>query len=97
MIFNIFNKKTLLKDHLEDFYLLTFSLIFILLIYFNNFDGFDLIISVLSSLSNSGITLLNDDNNLSLYFLLLTIIGGSIISKTSGIKHSRFYILLKVT
>ena len=65
--------------------------------HFNNFDGFDLIISVLSSLSNSGITLLNDDNNLSLYFLLLTIIGGSLISNTSGIKLSRFYILLKVT
>ena len=37
------------------------------------------------------------DNNLSLYFLLITIIGGSLISNTSGIKLTRFYILLKIT
>ena len=70
---------------------------FILLIYFNNFDGLNIIISVISSLSNSGITLIQTENNLSLYFLLLTIVGGSIISNTSGIKLSRFYILLKIT
>ena len=36
-------------------------------------------------------------DNLSLYFLLITIIGGSLISNTSGIKLTRFYILLKIT
>ena len=66
------------------------------LIYFNNLGSFEAIISVLSSLSNSGLTILKIDNNLSLYFLLLTIIGGSIISNTSGIKLTRFYILLKI-
>ena len=71
------------------------KVIFILLIYFNNYDGLNLIISVLSSLSNSGLSLINSDNNLSLYFILLTIIGGSIISNTSGIKLTRIYILLK--
>ena len=96
-LFNIFNKRTILKSHKEDFYLLTFAAIFILLIYFNNFDGLNIIISVLSSLTNSGITLFETDNNLSLYFLLLTIVGGSLISNTSGIKLSRFYILLKIT
>ena len=96
-LFNIFNKRTILKSHKEDFYLLTFAAIFILLIYFNDFDGFNIIISVLSSLTNSGITLFETDNNLSLYFLLLTIVGGSLISNTSGIKLSRFYILLKIT
>ena len=96
-LFNIFNKRTILKSHKEDFYLLTFAAIFILLIYFNNFDGLNIIISVLSSLTNSGITLFETDNNLSLYFLLLTIVGGSLISNTSGIKLTRFYILLKIT
>ena len=96
-LFNIFNKRTILKSHKEDFYLLTFASLFILLIYFNNFEGLDIIISVLSSLTNSGITLFETDNNLSLYFLLLTIVGGSLISNTSGIKLSRFYILLKIT
>ena len=96
-LFNIFNKRTILKSHKEDFYLLTFAAIFILLIYFNNFDGLNIIISVLSSLTNSGITLFETDNNLSLYFLLLTIVGVSLISNTSGIKLTRFYILLKIT
>ena len=97
LLFNIFNKKSLTKDHKEDFYLIILSLILILLVFFNNFDGLDLIIAVLSSLANSGITLLETNNNLSLYFLFITIIGGSLISNTSGIKMSRFYILLKIT
>ncbi len=97
LIFNIFNKKILLKNHNEDLYLIILSLILILLVFFNKFDSLDLIISVLSSLANSGITLLKSDLNLSLYFLLITIVGGSIISNTSGIKLVRFYILLKIT
>ena len=96
-IFNIFNKKVFIKEHKEDFHLLGLSFILVLLIYFNSFDGFDAIISVLSSISNSGINLVKSDNNLSLYFLLITIIGGSLMSNTSGIKLTRLYILLKVT
>ena len=96
-LFNIFNKKLFLRSHKEDFYLLALSIVFILLIYFNNFDELDLIISVLSSLSNSGISIIKTDYNLSLYFLFLTIIGGSFISNTSGIKLGRIYILLKIT
>ena len=60
-------------------------------------ESLDIIISVTSSLSNSGLTLMKSDNNLSLYFLLLTIIGGSLISNSSGIKLTRLYILLKMT
>ena len=96
-LFNIFNRRALLRSHNEDFYLLAFAALFVLLIYFNDFEGLDIITGVLSSLSNSGITLLETNNNLSLYFLLLTIVGGSLISNTSGIKLSRFYILLKIT
>ena len=97
LLFNIFNKNILIKDHKEDLYLIILSIIFCCLIYFNNFDGLDIIVSVLSSLANSGLTLMKSDNNLSLYFLLITIIGGSLISNTSGIKLTRFYILLKIT
>ena len=96
-LFNIFNKKLFVKSHKEDLYLLALSIVFILLIYFNSFDDLDLIISVLSSLSNSGISIIKTDYNLSLYFLFLTIIGGSFISNTSGIKLGRIYILLKIT
>ena len=95
LIFNIFDKKILIRDHKEDLYLLLLSIILIMLIYFNNNNGLDLIISVISSLSNSGLTLIKSDN-LSLYFLFITIIGGSLISNTSGIKLARFYILIKI-
>ena len=41
--------------------------------------------------------MINSESNLGLYFLLITVIGGSIISNTSGIKLVRIYILLKIT
>ena len=97
LLFNIFNKRTLTKDHKEDLYLIIISLIFFILIYFNNSERLDIIINVVSSLANSGLTLVETDNNLSLYFLFITMIGGSLISNTSGIKLTRFYILLKIT
>ncbi|MBT3693141.1 MAG: hypothetical protein HOG38_00070 [Candidatus Pelagibacter sp.] len=96
LIFNIFNKKILTREHKEDLYIFLLSIILVILVYFNNNSGFDLIISVISSLSNSGLTLIESDK-LSLYFLFITIIGGSLISNTSGIKLTRFYILLKIT
>ena len=95
LVFNIFDKKILIRDHKEDLYLLFLSIILIMFVYLNNNSGFDLIISVISSLSNSGLSLIKSDN-LSLYFLFITIIGGSLISNTSGIKLARFYILLKI-
>ena len=97
LLFNLFNKKTLIKEHKEDLYLIILLIVFCILIYFNKYQGLDIIISVASSLANSGLTLVKSDNNLSLYFLLITIIGGSLISNTSGIKLTRFYILLKIT
>ena len=97
LIINLLNKNTLIKEHKEDLYLIILSIIFLTLIYFNKNEGLDIIISVISSLTNSGLTLIKSDNNLSLYFLLITIIGGSLISNTSGIKMTRFYILLKIT
>jgi len=97
VLFNLFNKNILIKEHKEDLYLIAISIFFCLLIYFNNYNGLDIIISVTSSLANSGLTLMESDNNLSLYFLLISIIGGSIISNSSGIKFTRFYILLKIT
>ena len=95
LIFNIFNKKILTREHKEDLYIFLLLIILVILVYFNNNSGFDLIISVISSLSNSGLTLIETDQ-LSLYFLFITIIGGSLISNTSGIKLTRFYILLKI-
>ncbi len=97
LIFNLFNKKVLLKSHKEDMYLSGLFIILTILILFNDIDVFNLIISVLSALANSGLTLESSDNNLGLYFILITILGGSLISNTSGIKFARVYILLKIT
>ena len=96
LILNIFEKKIITRDHKEDFYLILLSIILILLVYLNNYGGLDIIIGVLSSMSYSGLSLINSDNNLSLYFILITIVGGSLISNTSGIKFARVYILLKI-
>ena len=97
LIFNIFEKRIIIREHKEDLYLIILSIVLILLIYFNNYGGLNLIISVLSSLSNSGLSLINSNNNLGLYFILITIIGGSLISNTSGIKFTRIYILIKAS
>ena len=97
LLFNLFNKNILLKEHKEDLYLFLLSLLFCILIYFDSNNGLDIIISVVSSLANSGLTLMETDNNLSLYFLFISIVGGSLISNSSGIKLTRFYILLKMT
>jgi trk system potassium uptake protein TrkH len=95
LILNIFQKKVIIHEHKEDFYLVMLSLILILLVYLNNYSGLNIIISVLSSLSNSGLSLISSDNNLSLYFILITAVGGSLISNTSGIKFTRIYVLLR--
>ena len=95
IILNIFEKRTIYREHKEDFYLFLLSIVLILPVYLNNYNGIDTVISVLSSLSNSGLSLLESNNNLGLYFLLITILGGSLISNTSGIKFLRVYILLK--
>ena len=97
LLFNLFHKKNLLDGHKEDLYLVISLILFFGFISFNDYPAFNLIVSILSSLANSGLTLLEQGNNLSLYFLLITIIGGSLISNTSGIKLIRFYILLKIT
>ncbi len=97
LLFNLFNKKNLLDGHREDLYLVIFLILLFGLISFNDYSAFDLILSILSSLASSGLTFLDQGNNLSLYFLLITLVGGSLISNTSGIKLIRFYILLKIT
>ena len=39
LLFNLFNKKTLIKEHKEDLYLIILSIVFCILIYFNNYQG----------------------------------------------------------
>jgi trk system potassium uptake protein TrkH len=98
-IYNSFNNKNILIDHYEDFTLIILSLVFSLILFFsiNDLSFFSILLNVLSSLSTSGLTINNVPGEFSLYLLFLTIIGGSIISNTSGIKFLRIYILLKAS
>ena len=50
-----------------------------------------------SSISTSGISTYSSNYDLSLFLILLTIIGGSLLSTSSGLKYIRFYILLKIS
>ena len=97
ILFNIFNPRKLINENQEDLLIifLTLFITFILIITLNNPDNFNILIGTLSSLSNSGISVGSIPENINLYFLFLTIIGGSIISNSSGIKFLRFYILIK--
>ena len=93
----IINLQNTLSKHREDLTLFIIFLIFSLFMFLilGDTDILTISLSVLSSLSNSGISTISIPQNLTLYFLLLTIVGGSILSNTSGIKFIRIYILIK--
>ena len=61
----------------------------------SNFSLNEIVINILSCIANSGITTSNNVGNMSLFFVILTLIGGSVISNTSGVKFIRIYILFK--
>ena len=98
-VYNLFKNKISLKKHYEDLLivLLVIFLSIFLLIFNGNSNFINILSNVLSSIGNSGITTNNVPDNFSLYLISLTIIGGSVISATSGIKFIRIYILLKST
>jgi len=84
----------------EDIYLF-FYLIFIVALFFlflnYNYDyNFSLILlSLTSSISNIGISLDKSPPNFSVFFLILSIIGGSFFSTSSGIRFLKVYALFK--
>ena len=94
----IFFKKKNINFLQEDFYLFLYLLFIIILFFlFFNFDyNFSsLFLSVSSSISNMGISIYNTSNNLSIIFLILTFIGGSFFSTSSGIRFIKLYFLFK--
>ena len=97
LIFNMFEKKIVIREHKEDFYLFFLAVLFIIFVYLTDNKGFHAIINVLSSFSNSGLSLLETENNLSLLFIFIASLGGSLVSNTSGIKLTRIYVLIKST
>jgi len=100
IFFKILTKRFEVKNHYEDLHLV--FLVFFLVLFLNFFilpdaNIFMILQSIVSSLSTSGITTLNTNFDLSIFFILLSIIGGSLLSSSSGLKYVRFYILLKIS
>tara|TARA_Y100000741_G_scaffold74141_1_gene53994 strand:- start:227 stop:1636 length:1410 start_codon:yes stop_codon:yes gene_type:complete len=82
----------------EDFYLIIYLFVIILLIFiFSNSSGnfLNILIAITSSVSNLGISLGNTPENLSFIFLILVIIGGSFFSTSSGLRVIKVLSLIK--
>ena len=100
MIFKILTKQFKFKDHQEDSHLLIIVFLLTLLFYFFIIPDegiFSILLAVISSVSTSGISIYSSNFDVSLFFILMTVIGGSLISTSSGFKYIRFYILLKIS
>ena len=96
LLYNLFLKRENLKDHKEDLYIIISIFVFTMIFYLlSDFNIFQSLLTVLSSIGNSGISITPIPNNYGLYFITLTIIGGCVLSSTSGIKFLRIYILVK--
>ena len=95
--YSCFADTNFFKKHYEDISILLVAFFFSLILFFSigDINFLNIFLNVISSLSNSGLTILPPPENFYLIFLFLTIIGGSIISNSSGIKFLRLYILFK--
>jgi len=100
LLFNILTKQFTFKNHQEDIHLGVMIVILTLLFYFfiiPNEEFGSVFLAITSSISTSGIATYSSNFDVSLFFILLTIVGGSLISTSSGLKYIRFYILLKIS
>jgi len=98
LLYDVITRKFLFKNYYEDIHLALLIIIFTLLLYFfviPEEDFSNVLFAITSSISTSGISAHSSNLDLSLFFILLTIIGGSLISTSSGFKYTRIYILLK--
>ena len=95
--YSLFTNSNILKKHHEDVIILLTAVFLSLILFFSigNTTFLNIFSNVVSSLSNSGLSSYNPPQNFYLFFIFLTIIGGSIISNSSGIKFIRIYILFK--
>ena len=100
LFYDVITRQFSFRNYQEDLHLA--SLIILLTLFFYFFvisdQGFaNVFLAIMSSISTSGITTYSSSFDLSLFFILLTIIGGSLISTSSGFKYTRIYILLKIS
>ena len=100
LLYDIISRKLSLKNYQEDLHLSILIILLTLLFYFfiiPNENFVNVLLAITSSLSTSGISVHTLNIDLSLFFILLTIVGGSLISTSSGFKYTRIYILLKIS
>jgi len=100
LLHDVITKQFSFRKYQEDIHLISFIVILIILLYFFIIpqEGFtNVLLAIISSISTSGISNYSSDLDLSLFFLLLTIVSGSLISTSSGFKYTRIYILLKIS
>ena len=100
LLHDVITRQFLFKNYFEDLHLGTLIISLTLLFYFFIIpeEGFaSILFAITSSISTSGITTYSSNQDLSLFFILLTIVGGSLISTSSGFKYTRIYILLKIS
>ena len=100
LLHNIITRQFSFRNHQEDLHLV--SLITFLTLFFYFFvipdqEFVNVFFAITTSIATSGITTYSSNFDLSLFFILLTIIGGSLISTSSGFKYTRIYILLKIS
>ncbi len=79
--------------HLFLYFIIIVSIFFVFFSYDNNFTYSFL--SLVSSISNIGISLQVDQTNLNFIYILLVIIGGSFFSTSSGLRFLKIYSLTK--
>ena len=94
----VFIRKYNLNFFNEDIHLLFYLLVLLFIFFtFLNFDNnfSELLLSVISSISNIGFSFDNNSKNLSFIFLILVMIGGSFFSTSSGIRFLKIYSLFK--
>jgi len=100
LLHDLVTRQFLLKNYQEDLHLLSLISLLTLLFYFffiPNEKFVNIFLAITSSISTSGISTYSPNLDLSLFYILLTIVGGSLISTSSGFKYTRIYILLKIS
>ena len=100
LIYNlIFLKNRYLNFFTEDYYLLLYfiTVTFILFVFFNENNFPLLFLGITTSISNIGIYFSDSKFDLTFIFLIFVIIGGSLLSTSSGIRFFKIFTLFKFT
>ena len=100
LLFNILTKNFETKKYQEDLHILILITSLVLIVYFFIIPDekfINVLLAIITSISTSGLSTNSLNFDLSLLLILLTLVGGSLISTSSGFKYVRIYILFKIS